>query len=212
MTAEPTILVLDRAGNEAARYTTLAPEELQRLLPRLIRQAPPAGFPRPRPVEPELGVFTKRPPADTSKIPGFILRTLTDSCQVVPGSIRLAASAPGGLRLWIAKSMDGSIGYATTYGRFDGGGGIGCGANRYEADRQKKLRQVRGSGVVLWEGGQSKGRWFAALGLMDGWTEVRIAGQRIPVTTNGMITTGTGTRPRTATLSGPRGSRTFRFR
>lgn len=211
VTGEPTVLVLNRAGDEVARFAGSAGGgDLEGLLPRLIEEPPPAGFPRARPARPELAVFTEQPPADINQIPPITLQTFITNCQAIPGSLRLAATGPGGLRLWVAKTMDGDIARATSYGSSDHGGGVGCGAGRYEADRQKRLARIQRTGVVSSESGQGPTSWSVSLVLLDGWTEVRIGGQRIAVRANGAITTGPGTRPRTAIISGPNGTRTIR--
>lgn len=210
VTVRPTVVVLSKDGREAARFTENAAAGLTRVLPALVQASAPAGYPKPRPAQLDLAVFATTP-ADAATIPEITRHALMDHCQVVPGTLRLAARGPLGARIWVARSMDGGLAYASTYGRGGRGGGIGCGTARYQEYRDEGLRKILGSGIVTTENFSGEGRWGVAILVTDRWTELRIAGRRIPIATNGAIITGAGTPPTRAVLVGPGGSRSIRF-
>lgn len=212
VSSEPTVVVLDKFGRQTARFTEQPGATLTRLIARLEKQKGPAGYPKPRPSLPLFPVL-QGPANLTEPLPENVRGILEENCQLIPGSVRLAASGPNGMRVWLARSADGGIPIASTYGPAAfGGGGVGCGISRYAADREKMLRRAQGSGVYNLEYGSGRGRWGLSLVVLDGWTELRVAGQRIPITNNAVITAGTGTPPQTATLTGPRGARIVRMR
>jgi hypothetical protein len=198
----PTIILIDRRGRIARRYTEVPSGRLlQRAVASLVAQPAPAGRPVAQPLQPHLSVFDD--PATAWD--GYPPLAGDVPCPYVPGSVHVAATGARGESLLLAHGLDG---WAVVMTR-DGpgrGGGIGCGAPRTADARAKELRRIRNRGWEAYMGGGAKGRYVFSLVILDGYDRITIDGRTYPVLHNGFIRTFRA-KPGRIVISGPAGVR-----
>lgn len=204
--ALPQVIVLDRRGRVALTLTSPpAPEEMSRLLTPLLAESVPKDL-APIRTQPHLSVFD-RPAGRIGPLPAS-LRRAGSPCTWVPGSVRLVARSRDGVRLYVARGLDGGIVIADAQPKSLGGGsGLGCGVARFPKDRRHELRRMRARGIVAAFGAEpAKGDPHYELVVLDGYTQARAGGVSFPIRNNGVIIEGVP-RQRFVTLSGPAGVR-----
>jgi hypothetical protein len=203
--AHPTIVVIDRRGRIARRFATVpSGRALQRYLSRLAARPAPADVPGARAVEPHLGVFDDPATMWDGNPPSLLPRDIP--CPYVRGSLRRAATGPGGAALLVGQGLDGGILVVTHYGPQALGSGIGCGAPRTEAARRRALREAEHRGYVSLQTGGTTGRYGLALVTLDGYDTITVDGVAYPIAHNGFIRVFP-TKPQRAVISGPAGER-----
>jgi hypothetical protein len=208
VTRHPTIVLIDRRGRIARRYESVpSSRTLQREVGRLVAQPPPRGLPAPPLLAPHLGVFDDPATVWDGRPASLLPRSIP--CPAVPGSFRLAASGPHGEALLLGEGIDGSLIRISHYGgRL--GGGIGCGAPRFAADREKALTQARNRGHLGYESGGAKGHYEFSIVVLDGYDRITIDGTAYPIRHNGFIRV-LPAKPTRVVISGPAGERRVRL-
>lgn len=210
LTSLPSVLVLDRRGRVAERLDGPPSQEaLAALLKPLLAEPSPGGLVPVR-TRPHLSAFD-RPAGLLRALPPFLTDARTP-CPFVPGSLRLIARSTSGMRLFVARGIDGGIVTATASPRgAPTTGSLGCGAARFPEARRRQLQHIQASGVVSVSSGQTPGQPFTyTLVVLDGYTELRADGVTYPISDNGVIIEGL-IRDRFVVISGPAGARRVRI-
>jgi hypothetical protein len=128
----------------------------------------------------------------------------------VPGSFRVAARGRHGEALLVGQGLGRSIVIVSHYGGALGGG-IGCGAPRFEALRRRALRQAEARGYLSLESASDRRRFAFSMVILDGYDRIVIDGVSYPVEHNGFIGSFDG-KPSVVVIKGPAGTRRVRLR